>query len=90
MTVFIIGMAVVSYFIGSEAASGKEKLFLAVWLAFIALSEFVSLWMIGTPREIPFASFTVTCVWIAVSVAVFVPSLIGFSAGKRAEKQGQR
>lgn len=73
---FII-LSAYSYLLGNTVIKHYSIAKLSVWLLGILMSEFVALWLLGTPHTPPTENGTVLFIWLAVSVIAFVFSIIG-------------
>ena len=77
MPLSIIILSVYSHLLGRIMTRRFMFVKLTGWLLGIMASEFVTLWLLGTPRILPTEDKVTTVIWIVVSAFVFIWCLIG-------------
>ena len=77
MPLSIIILSVYSHLLGRIMTRRFMFVKLTGWLLGIIASEFVTLWLLGTPRILPTEDKVTTIIWIVVSAFVFIWCLIG-------------
>lgn len=73
----IIILSVYSHLLGRIMTKRFIFVKLTGWLLGILSSEFVALWLLGTPRTLPTEDKVTTIIWVVVSAFIFVWCLIG-------------
>ena len=77
MPLSIIILSVVSHLLGRIMTKKFILVKLLGWMFGILASEFITLWLLGTPRILPTEDSVTTVIWVIVSVFVFIWCLIG-------------
>ena len=77
MPLSIIILSMYSHLLGRIMTRRFVFVKLTGWLLGIIASEFVTLWLLGTPRILPTEDKVTTIIWIVVSAFVFIWCLIG-------------
>ena len=77
MPLSIIILSVYSHLLGRIMTRRFMFVKLTGWLLGIMASEFLTLWLLGTPRILPTEDKVTTVIWIVVSAFVFIWCLIG-------------
>ena len=77
MPLSIIILSVYSHLLGRIMTRRFMFVKLTGWLLGIIASEFVTLWLLGTPRILPTEDKVTTIIWIVVSAFVFIWCLVG-------------
>lgn len=77
MPVSVIVLSVYSHLLGRIMTRRFMPFKLAGWLLGILSSEFVTIWLLGTPRTLPTEHAITTGIWLFVSGFVFLCCLIG-------------
>ncbi len=70
-------LSVASFMIGSIIGNNKRRVKLLIWCSAVAASEFVTLWLSGTPKTMPILHITSAVIWIFGSLIIFGWSLLG-------------
>lgn len=70
-------LSVYSYVVGRLVTPRLRIAKLVLWLVGILGSEFVALWLIGTPRTLPTAHVTTLAIWLFTSLFIFAWCLLG-------------
>ncbi|MGM9596575.1 MAG: hypothetical protein ACI3XO_02050 [Eubacteriales bacterium] len=73
----IIILSVYSHLLGRIMTKRFIFVKLTGWVLGILSSEFVALWLLGTPRTLPTEDKVTTIIWVVVSAFIFVWCLIG-------------
>lgn len=76
-------LSLFSYLLGTTLTKQNIVLKLLAWFLGVLASVFVSLWLIGSPHILPLADYTLTIIWIAVSLIIFVCSFVGMTLRKK-------
>ena len=90
MPLSIIILSVYSHLLGRIMTKRYMFVKLTGWLLGIIASEFVTLWLLGTPRILPTEDKVTTIIWIVVSAFVFIWCLIGVLRTYLENRKNQR
>ena len=90
MPLSIIILSVCSHLLGRIMTKRFMFIKLTGWLVGVLASEFVTLWLLGTPRILPTEDKITTIIWIVVSAFVFIWCLIGVLRTYLENKRNQR
>ena len=89
MPTTIMLLCVFSYYLGKGLTKQNITIKLFVWLIGILASEFITLYLLGTPHTPPTSHINSIILWVMVTSIVFCFCVIGLVSARRSERKKQ-